>query len=103
MTAPRVVRLRILLLFLLAAPLLRGSAPVLMIRDVAIFDSETRTMLPRQSVLVRGERIEAVGRGLKAPREAEVLDGRGRYLIPGLIDAHTHVVTVLYWAQLTRQ
>lgn len=58
-------------------------------------------MLPRQSVLVRGERIEAVGRGLKAPRESQVLDGRGRYLIPGLIDAHTHVVTVLYWAQMT--
>lgn len=41
-------------------------------------------------VLVEGNRIAAVGRGLKA-RGATVLDARGRALIPGLINAHTHL------------
>ena len=101
MTTPMVLPLRILLLLVLGSSLFGESARVLVIRDIAIFDSEARTMLPAQSVVIRGERIEAVGPALKAPRGAEVLDGRGRYLIPGLIDAHTHVVTVLYWAQMT--
>lgn len=42
-------------------------------------------------VLVRGNRIEQVGPGLQAPPDAEVINGRGMILIPGLIDSHTHM------------
>ncbi len=42
-------------------------------------------------VLVRGNRIEQVGQGLAVPRGAELIDGRGMILIPGLIDSHTHM------------
>jgi len=42
-------------------------------------------------VLVADGRIQAVGPGLAAPGGDEVVDLRGKYLLPGLIDAHTHI------------
>jgi len=42
-------------------------------------------------VLVEGDRIAAVGPGLKAPRQAAVMDARGCAVVPGLINAHTHL------------
>ena len=46
-----------------------------------------------RAVLVIGDRIEAVGAAgsLTAPEDALFVDGRGRTLMPGLIDAHVHV------------
>ncbi len=43
----------------------------------------------RSDVLVRGERIELVGPDLEAPGE-DVLDATGLYVLPGVIDPHTH-------------
>lgn len=49
--------------------------------------------LPGRSVLVRGERIAAVGpdREIAVPPGASVIDGDGRFLIPGLADLHVHL------------
>lgn len=46
-----------------------------------------------QVILVRGERIVAVGsaRSVRVPRGARVIDARGRWVMPGLIDAHVHM------------
>jgi imidazolonepropionase-like amidohydrolase len=62
----------------------------LLVRDVRVFDGER--VLPRASVLVEGRRIAAVGPDLAAPPGAEVVDGAGGTLLPGLIDAHAHVL-----------
>lgn len=43
------------------------------------------------SVLIDGERFAAVGASENAPEGAEVIDGTGKWLIPGLIDAHVHL------------
>lgn len=43
----------------------------------------------RADVLLRDERVEAVGRNLNCP-EAEVVDVSGMLLLPGFVDAHTH-------------
>lgn len=45
------------------------------------------------SVLVRDGIIEAIGdfSSLDVPGDAVILDGRGRYLMPGLVDSHTHL------------
>ncbi len=64
----------------------------LLIRDVTILSMDAEP--PRRgSVLVRGDRIDYVGptATLPAAPDARVVDGRGRFLIPGLIDMHTHV------------
>lgn len=42
-------------------------------------------------VLTQGERIKAIGRGLPTSHDTRVVDAEGCYLIPGAIDAHTHI------------
>lgn len=51
------------------------------------------TVLRDLTVVVRGERIVAMGAADRTPvpRGARVVEGRGRYLIPGLVDAHVHL------------
>jgi dihydropyrimidinase len=42
-------------------------------------------------ILCEGETITRIGRGLKAPAGAEVIDARGKYVFPGFIDPHVHI------------
>jgi imidazolonepropionase-like amidohydrolase len=57
------------------------------IRNVRVFDGE-RT-IPATNVVVRNGLIDSVGEA--PPLGIETIDGEGRTLLPGLIDAHTHV------------
>jgi len=63
------------------------------VRAGRLFDSKTGRMLTRQVVLLSGERIAQVGAEgqVKIPAGAEVIDLRQATLLPGLIDAHTHM------------
>jgi imidazolonepropionase-like amidohydrolase len=58
------------------------------IRDVRVFDGGA--FIERATVRVEDGLIEAVGVDVEAPAGWEVVDGRGRTLLPGLIDAHAH-------------
>ena len=58
------------------------------VRDVRVFDGEK--VIAATDVLVREGRIAAVGSLLAIPDGVPVVDGKGRTLLPGLIDAHTH-------------
>jgi len=42
-------------------------------------------------ILIENGRIVAVGEGLEAPEDAEVIDAEGRLVMPGMIDAHCHL------------
>ncbi|WP_158628563.1 amidohydrolase family protein [Saccharopolyspora rhizosphaerae] len=53
-----------------------------------VFDG--RRALGRATVLVEGAHVLAVGPEPVVPRGFEVVDGRGRTLLPGLVDAHIH-------------
>jgi imidazolonepropionase len=46
--------------------------------------------LDRTDVLVLGDRIAAVGHSLSLPPHSRIVEGRGRVLMPGFIDCHTH-------------
>ncbi|MEO1085848.1 MAG: hypothetical protein AAFY88_16545, partial [Acidobacteriota bacterium] len=58
------------------------------ITDVRAFDGEQ--MLDGVDVVVSDGRIAAIGPGLEIPADATRLDGAGKTLLPGLIDAHVH-------------
>jgi imidazolonepropionase-like amidohydrolase len=42
------------------------------------------------TILVRGNRIVAVGPGIAVPANASVIEARGKWVIPGLVDSHVH-------------
>jgi len=50
----------------------------------------TRGVLANTDVLIRNGKIAAVGKGLNAPATARVIDATGKYLMPGIIDCHSH-------------
>jgi hypothetical protein len=64
-------------------------AQTVLFRDICVFDGEG--VVPRSSVLVENGVIRAVGPNLKQPAAAELIDGEGKTLLPGLIDAHAHI------------
>jgi imidazolonepropionase-like amidohydrolase len=68
------------------------SPSTLVIAHVTVIDVETGKTLPDMSVVVEGERIAQVGpaREVKIPKGAQVVDGAGKFLIPGLWDMHVH-------------
>jgi imidazolonepropionase-like amidohydrolase len=69
-----------------------GPTPTIVIRDVGII-SMAKPGLTTASVVVRDGLIQHVGPAKTIPVSAGVhaIDGRSRFLVPGLIDMHTHV------------
>jgi imidazolonepropionase-like amidohydrolase len=68
--------------------LARGT---LAITDVAVVPMTADTVLRGVTVLVRDGRVVAVGPRVAVPAGARRVDGRGRWLVPGLADMHTHL------------
>src|SRR4051812_16485225 len=72
--------------------------PVIVIRAARLIAGRGGAPLAPAVVIVRGDRIEAVGRDLAAPAGARVIDLGGATLLPGLIDLHTHLTsTGVHW------
>ncbi|MFH8788948.1 amidohydrolase family protein [Streptomyces roseoverticillatus] len=59
-------------------------------RNAKVFDGHR--VRSDDTVVVHEGRIESVGRGLPAPAGSDVVECDGGTLLPGLIDAHTHIV-----------
>ena len=68
-----------------------ADQPVL-IRAGRLFDSRAGRLLPARDILVRGTRIDSVAEQIAAPAGARVIDLRGYTVLPGLIDAHMHLL-----------
>jgi imidazolonepropionase-like amidohydrolase len=68
-----------------------ASVP-LVIEDVRLLSMETEAVVPGRTVVVEQGRITAIGDGATGrPAGALVIQGGGRYLVPGLIDMHVHI------------
>jgi imidazolonepropionase-like amidohydrolase len=67
---------------------------VYLLKPAYVFDGESAQLHDGWSVLVRGEKIQAAGPAgeIKAPSDAKVIELTGLTLMPGLIDAHSHVM-----------
>lgn len=78
---------------MLVAPLAASAAPpdgggAVLIRGARVFDGDKT--LGTRDVLVEAGRISKIGASLSAPAGVTVVDGRGKTLLPGLIDSHVH-------------
>ncbi|MCH7531849.1 MAG: amidohydrolase family protein [Gemmatimonadetes bacterium] len=89
--------MRLLTPCLAAAVFLTSQAPLsgqasLLFENVTLIDGTGRPAMPNAWVLVEGDRITRVAvREIEAPEGAERIDGRGKFLIPGLMDMHIHL------------
>jgi cytosine/adenosine deaminase-related metal-dependent hydrolase len=62
--------------------------------NVNVIPMDKERVLERQTVLVQGDRIVDIGEAaaVSIPSDAQVIEGDGQYLIPGLVDTHFHIL-----------
>jgi len=68
-----------------------SPAPITAIKAGRLIDPETATVTSNQVIIVEGEKIKAVGANLAIPAGATVIDLSTLTVLPGLVDAHTHM------------
>ena len=92
-------RLVVLVVSLLAAaPAARADSPgtgVTVINGATIIHpskSGAAAVEPGATIVIAGDKIQIAGAGitLELPQGAKIIDGRGKYVIPGLVDSHVH-------------
>ena len=81
------------LLMVLISSAANSDTDALLFKNVRLFDGYTLTS--STDVLIQHGLIQAVGPSLEAPTHAQRIHGGGLTLLPGLIDAHTHVTDAL--------
>jgi len=83
---------------LLVAPAFSLAEPssLLVITHVTVIDGTGRSPLPDQTVVIESGRITAVGAAaaVKVPKSARIIDGIGKFLLPGFWDMHVHLAGV---------
>jgi imidazolonepropionase-like amidohydrolase len=74
------------------------APPVVAVRAARLIDGRGGAPMASPVVIVRGDRIDAVGSGMSIPPGARVIDLGTATLLPGLIDLHTHLTsTGVHW------
>lgn len=77
----------------LSAAALTKTSPDLVIRNGDVFDAERGVMMPQTTVVVKNDRIDAMGptASIATPAGATVIDATGKTVMPGLWEMHGHV------------
>jgi imidazolonepropionase-like amidohydrolase len=68
-----------------------SAAQVTAIKAGRLIDPDSATVLTDQVILIRGNKIESVGKNLAIPIDAKIIDLSKMTVLPGLIDCHTHL------------
>src|ERR1041385_8020447 len=66
------------------------TAPMILIENATILTVSHGT-IERGSILIRDGKIAEVGPAVQAPKDATVIDARGKFVMPGIIDCHSHI------------
>ncbi len=64
---------------------------LLILRDVTVISMRGERPQTKMTIVVSGNRIKKIGKNINIPKNAEVIDASGKYLIPGLWDMHVHL------------
>lgn len=84
------------IILLIAAQIPAQTAPSetrpLVFKNVTVIDVSDGKAKSGTMVIVSGNRITNVGKKLKIPKDAQIVDATGKFLIPGLWDMHTHAL-----------
>ena len=64
----------------------------IMFTNVNVFDGKNESLDTNTNVLIEGNLIKAIDSSITLPAGAQVIDGGGRTLMPGLIDGHAHLM-----------
>jgi imidazolonepropionase-like amidohydrolase len=85
--------LAIILAIAMASAAAGQSVPIAIVH-ARIIDGRGGSVISDGSIVIRGEKIEAVGAGpaVSIPTGAQLIDGAGRTVIPGLADMHVHLI-----------
>jgi imidazolonepropionase-like amidohydrolase len=65
----------------------------ILLRNVKIFNGISNVLSPPMNVLINKNKIEKISQDKSVPVGSEVIDANGMTLMPGLIDAHTHITS----------
>ena len=65
-------------------------SPVILIQNATILTASHGT-IERGSILIKDGKIAEVGASVKAPKDAQVIDAAGQFVMPGIIDCHSHI------------
>ena len=68
----------------------------LLLRGGTLLTMDKARSVRREDLLIEDGHLTRIGRGLRPPRGAQVIDCAGRVVIPGLIQAHVHLCQVLF-------
>jgi imidazolonepropionase-like amidohydrolase len=66
------------------------AQPVILIENATILTVSHGT-IEKGSILIKDGKIAEVGKSIKAPKDAQVFDAAGQFVIPGIIDCHSHI------------
>src|SRR5215203_4562540 len=83
-------------LFLVCAALAASaSAQTVVFTNVNVIPMDRERLLTKQSVIIKDGLIVEIGdaKKVKLPKDAVRIDGTGKYLVPGLVDMHTHLLS----------
>ncbi len=68
-------------------------AQTIVLKNANVIDVVGQEVLQNQTLVIKDDRINYIGRAKKKNKDATVIDLEGKYIIPGLIDAHVHHAT----------
>ena len=77
-----------------AQDVINSTQREIVITNVNVIPMDTERVLEKQTVVIKDGKITAVGTQVKYSKNAFIVDGQGKYLIPGLAEMHAHVPPV---------
>jgi imidazolonepropionase-like amidohydrolase len=74
-----------------ARPGTPADAPSVILIQNATVLTVSHGAIEHGSILIKDGKIAEVGQSVKAPKDAQVIDANGQFVIPGIIDCHSHI------------